>query len=274
MNFFLQCSYILKPHNEAPADSYLLPLLVVSLVLALYVIAACAVKQTKKQWNNWRTISFSLGCILTAAAFSPNLLNEAHHDFRGHMLQHLLLGMLAPIGFVAGAPVTLVLRVLPKNATGMLCSVLNSTFVHFMSHPFTALVLNIGGMFLLYLTPIYNQLHTNTALQYVVHFHFLTAGYLFTWAIIGPDPAPRRPKLFTRTVALFLSIAAHSFLSKLMYAYSYPKNSVHSEQEIQEAAKLMYYGGDFSELILAVLLFTIWYNKRGRPYYALLPVRK
>ena len=184
------------------------------------------------------------------------------------MLQHLLLGMLAPIALVLGAPATLAISTLPKQASKVLSSLLNSIFFHILSHPITALVLNIGGMYVLYLTPLYNNLQNNPALLHAVHFHFLLAGYLFTWSMIGPDPAPRRPKLTTRGFILFLSIAAHAFLSKLMYAFNYPKNSIHSKAEIQEAAKIMYYGGDLTELLIIIALFAIWYNKKGKPQYS------
>jgi putative membrane protein len=195
------------------------------------------------------------------------MMNYAHADFRGHMLMHLLIGMLAPLGLVLGAPVTLALKSLPLIAARTLTAILRSQVFYFLSHPITALLLNIGGMYLLYLTPLYNATLTSPALHYLVHIHFLAAGFLFTWSIAGPDPAPRRPNLQLRVVVLFVSIAAHAYLSKAMYAYLYPLNSPHPAEEIQAGAKLMYYGGDLSELLLAAALFSIWYQKRRHPRY-------
>lgn len=107
---------------------------------------------------------------------------------------------------------------------------------------------------------------------YLIHIHFFAAGYLFTWSIAGPDPTPGRPTLRIRAIVLFISIAAHAYLSKYMYAYEWPRNTPYSEAQIREAAQIMYYGGDLSELLLTIALFAIWYQKRGRPHYDLHPL--
>ena len=187
------------------------------------------------------------------------------------MIQHLLIGMLAPLGLVLAAPLTLLLRTLSVTRARAVTAVLRSSAFHWLSHPGTALLLNIGGMYIIYLTPLYNLTLTNPSLHYLVHFHFLAAGYLFTWSIAGPDPAPRRPGMRTRLVVLFVSIAAHAFLSKFMYAYSWPRNTPHDMEQVREAAQLMYYGGDFAELLLVVALFAGWYRRSGSRTYSLQP---
>ena len=118
-------------------------------------------------------------------------------------------------------------------------------------------------MFFLYLTPLYAAMQKHMWLHYFMHFHFLAAGYLFTWSIAGPDPAPKRPSFRLRLLVLFISMATHAYLSKLMYAYQYPKNTSHSLIEIQEAALWMYYGGDLAELLLAIAFFSFWYRSRA-----------
>ncbi|HZF66036.1 MAG TPA: cytochrome c oxidase assembly protein, partial [Chitinophagaceae bacterium] len=219
----LQCSYVLQPHGEEHHHGSFVFLLLVSMLFGLYSVSSFSIKGKGKKWSNWKLCSFTTGCVLLAVALSPSMFDYAHHDFSGHVLQHLVLGMFAPILLVLGAPVSLLLRTIPRRHSKSLAFMLNSGFFHILSHPFTAFVLNIGGMYALYLTPLYNNLHNNPPLQIVVHLHFLAAGYLFIWSIIGPDPAPRRAKMVTRVFVMFLSIAAHASLSKYMYAYSFPK---------------------------------------------------
>nr|MBI1228944.1 hypothetical protein [Cytophagales bacterium] len=48
-----------------------------------------------------------------------------------------------------------------------------------------------------------------------------------------------------------------------MYAHLLPANSPFPASQIQDAATLMYYWGDFAELILLVGLFLHWYQKGG-----------
>lgn len=64
-------------------------------------------------WSGWRTAGFTAGLVLVAAALLPPIASLAHTDFRGHMIQHLLIGMYAPLALVLAAPVTLLLRTLP-----------------------------------------------------------------------------------------------------------------------------------------------------------------
>ncbi|GAA3946354.1 cytochrome c oxidase assembly protein [Allohahella marinimesophila] len=210
--------------------------------------------------NIWRVLSLLFGLTMLAIALAPPLAQFAHNDFRGHMLQHLLLGMLAPLGLVFAAPVTLLLGALSASRARSIVIVLQSRPVHFVSHPVTALLLNVGGMYLLYLTPLYAATLDNHWLHALVHIHFILAGCLFTWAIAGPDPGPSRPSLYYRLVILFISMASHATLAKLMYAYGWPLDTPHDLTEIQAGAQLMYYGGDLAELLLLIALFCAWYR--------------
>lgn len=249
-----------------------IPFLLLVGLFILYLFGLLQQHNAARSWNAWRTASFIGGIGLLAIAMWPPLVHYAHHDLRGHMMQHLLIGMLAPLGLVLAAPLTLVLRTLPTQKARMLTAVLGSRPFHYLSHPVTALFLNIGGMYLLYLTPLYTAMLDSPYLHYLMHIHFLAAGYLFVWAIAGPDPAPRRPGMRLRLAVLFVGTAAHAYLSKLMYAYAFPRNTPHSIEEIHAAAKIMYYGGDLAELLLAVVFFSMWYRARGRSSPALRPI--
>lgn len=246
-------------------DIYIwIPILVLTFLLILYLTGVIILNKSGKNWSSFRIFCFVSGIAMAILALAPPLADYAHHDLRGHMIQHLLIGMLAPLGLVIAAPLTLALKTLPSSKGRKITFLLGSTFFHYFSHPITALFLNIGGMFLLYLTPLYSEMMSNQFLHHLLHFHFLAAGYLFVWAIAGPDPAPYRPSLRLRFVVLFISMATHAYLSKVMYAYNFPRNTFHSLEEIKEAAKLMYYGGDLAEVLLAIAFFSVWYRTEGR----------
>ncbi|WP_224996188.1 cytochrome c oxidase assembly protein [Cesiribacter sp. SM1] len=246
------------------SPSFWIPNAILLLVLLLYLMAVVRQYQQGKSWSGWRTAGFCSGIALLILALWPPLMHYGHQNLEGHMIQHLLIGMLAPLGLVLAAPLTLVLRTLNPPTGRRLTAVLGSRPFHYVSHPLTALLLNIGGMYLLYLTPLYGAIQHHPYLHWVLHLHFLLAGYLFVWAIAGPDPAPRRPGLQLRSIVLFISAGAHAYLSKAMYAYEFPRNTHHSLEEIQAAAKLMYYGGDLAELLLAVAFFYTWYKAKER----------
>ncbi|QJD60857.1 cytochrome c oxidase assembly protein [Pseudomonas sp. gcc21] len=215
-------------------------------------------------WSLWRVAAWLAGCMLLVQALTPGAMLLAHHDFRWHMAQHLVIGMLAPLALVLAAPVTLLLRSLPVKAARMLTALMRSGYVRFVSHPLIALLLNVGAMWLLYLTPLYLASLESAWLHALVHVHFLLAGYLFCWSVLaGPDQAAHSASFRCRIAALFLSIAAHSVLAKLMYGYLWPRNVPHDPDQIRAAAQLMYYGGDFAEVLLLVALFTMTFSKHG-----------
>jgi putative membrane protein len=230
--------------------------------LALYLAAAA--RQRRKRWSGWRTLSFVAGIALLVVALSSPLAAWARHDLRGHMLQHLLLGMFAPLALVLAAPLTLLLGSVPAPAARRISALLRSRPVHGLTHPVTALILDVGALYLLHLTPLYAATLSSPALHGAVHFHFFAAGCLFAWAIVGPDPAPRRPRFRTRLLVLLLAIAAHSTLAKIMYAYGWPRGTPHDIEQIRAAAQWMYYGGDLAELLLACALFAAWHRAAGR----------
>lgn len=255
----------MSPHSVNPSSIYeWIPFVLLAALLAFYFWGVLQQWKSGRGWNPWRTAGFIAGTGLLGIAFWPPLVHHGHLDFRVHMFRHLLVGMLAPLGLVLAAPLSLALRTLSLPKARMVSVVLGSRPFHFLSHPLTALVLNIGGMYLLYLTPLYTSMLHNPYLHWLIHFHFFAAGYLFIWAIAGPDPAPRRAGMRLRLIVLFTGTATHAWLSKFMYAYSFPKNTPHSTAEIQAAAEFMYYGGDVAELLLAIAFFSIWYRSRGR----------
>jgi putative membrane protein len=251
------------PYEPLP---WLLPLLVVAVATGTYAAGMLAYRARRgRPWSTWRTGSWVAGTALIGLALTP-ALGEVATGARGHMVQHLLLGMLGPCGLVMGAPVSLLLGSTAPPVGRAVTRVLRSRTFHAATHPVTAGALHMGGLFALYLTPLYAASVQHGLVHHLVHVHFLAAGYLFAWAIAGPDPAPRRPGIGMRTVVLVLAAGAHSYLGKLLYARAgeLPPGAGHGVGEVEAAAQWMYYGGDVAELLLAGALFATWYRHAGR----------
>ncbi|GIF03953.1 hypothetical protein Asi03nite_14910 [Actinoplanes siamensis] len=202
-------------------------------------------------------MSFLAGCALLVVA-----LTWDGDGFRAHMAVHLTIGMLAPLALALGAPVTLLLRSIPRpagRAVGRLLARLRG-----VANPVVTLLLNLGGLTVLYFTPLYAWTTRHPGAQLLVHVHFLLAGYLFAWVVAGPDPAPRRPSVPARLVALGVAIAFHAVVSQMMYAGVFVDLPV-PVAEREAGATLMYYGGDIAELLLAVALVSGWRVRRRWP---------
>ncbi|MEV1026025.1 cytochrome c oxidase assembly protein [Streptomyces sp. NPDC050264] len=251
--------------TETGGLEVVLPALAVTVLAGGYLVLArrARTRNPSAGWGLWRTVSFLGGCTVLGAALLPPVAPFAHGDFRGHMVQHMLIGMYAPLALMLGAPVTLLLRTLPAARARRLSALLHSRPVRALAHPVTALVLTTAPLALLYFTPLFNATMGRPVLHWLMHAHFLLSGCLFAWVVAGPDPAPARPSVPARLVVLGVAVAAHATISQLMYG-GFLIDVRAPVSEVQGAAQLMYYGGDMAELLLAAALVATWRPARNR----------
>jgi putative membrane protein len=73
-------------------------------------------------------------------------------------------------------------------------------------------------MWVLYLTPLFAQTLPHPVLHEALHLHFLIAGCLFMWPLVGLDPVRARGSLRLRIGVLLLALGFHAALAKLIYA--------------------------------------------------------
>lgn len=224
------------------------------LIAALgYLGAVQLITRRGDRWPVRRTISWCAGVPAVAVA----LTGAGHGDFTAHMTRHLLLGMAAPMLLVLAAPVTLGLRALPVAQARRLSRLLRTPPLRILAHPVIAALLNVGGLWILYTTGVYPRMGEHSGLHVLVTVHTLAAGYLFTAAVVGVDPAPHRPGPRTRALVLIAFLAGHDILAKHLYAH--PPAGVGAPQA-QAGAQLMYYGGDVLDLLLITIFCWQWYT--------------
>lgn len=238
-------------------------LLLVGLLLALsgYVIPALRLWR-RRVWSLSRVLLWAGGVAVAGIALLGPVALRSHQYFDRHMLAHLLLGMLAPVLLVLAAPVTMTLRALPLSTARRLTRLLHRAPMVVVTHPVTATVLDVGGLWMLYRSDLYPLMQNNHAVHVLIHIHMLLSGYLFTYAILGgPDPVSRRTSPAWRALVLGLAISAHTVLARTLYAY--PPAGVPPDQA-RDGAQLMYYGGTAIEISLVVLLCSTWLSGRRR----------
>ncbi|MFF9408057.1 cytochrome c oxidase assembly protein [Streptomyces anandii] len=247
------------PDASSSVPEWLLPALVLPAAAGAYLLLAHRARHRNPVlgWSRWRTAGFLTGVLLLSAALLPPVAPFAHEDFRGHMAQHMLIGMYGPLALVLSAPVTLLLRTLPAARGRQLTTVLHSPPARVIAHPAVALALSTGSLAVLYFTPLYTATMSTPAAHWLLHAHFLLSGCLFAHVIAGPDPSPSRPSVRARLVCLGVAIAAHAVIAQLMYGGFWV--DVHAPiPQVQAGAEIMYYGGDIAELLLAAALVATW----------------
>jgi len=190
------------------------------LITALYIYGVVVLSRRGDKWPVGRTIAFAISVSLVDFATSGGIGVYAHFAFSYHMLGHMILGMIAPIGFVLSAPITLALRTLPQGRTpeergirGTLISVIHSKYSVIITNPIVALALFDGSLFVLYMTPLFGKLMQSHSGHFAMDIHFLLAGYLFFYVIVGIDPNPRKIPHIVRIIVLFAAMSIHAFFS-------------------------------------------------------------
>ncbi|TWE01758.1 putative membrane protein [Neobacillus bataviensis] len=238
-------------------------LLMVPFIFAFlaYLGAVVKIVLSGKTWPLYRVILWVLGVFCALGAVTGPIGARAHADFTVHMIGHLLLGMLAPLLMVLAAPMTLILRTVNVMLARRLCLILKNKFFRFIGSPMIATVLNIGGLWVLYYSSLYNVMQENVFLHLLVHMHIFLAGYVFTLSIIYIDPAPHRLSFLHRGLVFATALSGHGILAK--YIYAHPPAGVGAEQA-KMAGMVMYYGGDVIELVLIIIFCYQWY-KSSRP---------
>lgn len=202
---------------------------VLVLAVALYIKGVAILKKRGDAWPVGRTIAFALGIAGIDFATSGGLGVYAMYSFEYHMVAHMTLGMIAPIGLVLGAPITLALRTLPQGRTptergprATLVALLHSRVGIIFTNPIVALALFDGSLFALYFTDLFGILMSSHAGHLLMNIHFILAGFLFFSIIIGVDPSPRRIHHLVRIVILFAAMAIHAFFSIALLATTTP----------------------------------------------------
>jgi cytochrome c oxidase assembly factor CtaG/putative copper export protein len=193
--------------------------------VALYVRGILILKRRGDSWPVGRTIAFACGIVAINYATSGGLGVYAYFAFSYHMISHMVLATIAPIGIVLSAPITLALRTLPQGRTksergirGTLVAALHSPVAGFLVNPIVALLLFDGTLFILYFTSLYGGMMQSHTGHFFMDLHFLVSGFLFFHVIIGVDPNPKRVPQLARIVVLFAAMAIHAFFSVALMA--------------------------------------------------------
>lgn len=250
-------------HAHASAATSIELILAVPFLTALlgYAVGVLAQRRRGRRWPWYRCAFWSAGVLLAATGFVGPFAAASHGEFVAHMWVHLLVGMAAPLFLVWGAPVTLALRSLHVVPARRLSRLLRARPVRFVTTPFVAALFNVGGLWVLYTTPLYTAMQDNLLLHVVVMAHVLLAGFVFTAAIIPADPTPHRAGFLHRAIVAVLAFAAHGVLAKTLYAA--PPSGVAAADALI-GSQVMFVGGDLVDIVIVTVLCAQWYRAAGR----------
>ncbi|MEN3303864.1 MAG: putative rane protein [Micromonosporaceae bacterium] len=259
--------------TQGRLDSVMAVLLVVAAGGYLYGVHRLRVRGDR--WPAVRTVFFlgpGLGSIALVTvtgveAYDTTLLSI-------HMVQHMVLSMVAPIFLALGAPVTLALRTLPGRYRRSLLAVVHSRAVRVLTFPLVSYALFVANPFVLYFTGLYRATLANDLLHQWVHLHFLVTGCLFFWPLVGLDPLPGRWPYPGRALIMVLSTPFHAVLgltimqdASLIGGDWYPALHLswadpYADQQL--AGGILWAGGEIVSVTMLAVLVVQWMRQSDR----------
>jgi putative membrane protein len=145
----------------------------------------------------WRAVSFGLGLLAVALALLSPLATFDELLLFIHMIQHLLLVIVAAPLIWLGAPLLPVLWALPlgwRKAIGRLFrsrSPIHAVF-HFLTKPAVAAAIYVVILAVWHVPAFYDAAQGRTALHDLEHTAFFAAALLYWWPVVHPTGGRRR----------------------------------------------------------------------------------
>jgi putative copper resistance protein D len=197
-----------------------LPWASVLLAAGVYLIAVRRVNAANPRVPipMWRVVAWLAGLAAVLVALTSAVDVYAEDLLSVHMVQHLLLAMVAPPLLAMGAPVTLLLRIASPGARHrVILPVLHSRAVRVLASPLVAWPLFAMTMWLTHFSPIYNMALEDPAVHLAEHLVFLVTGVLFWWPVVAADPVPRRMGFGARMAYLALHMPVNAAVGLAIY---------------------------------------------------------
>jgi len=168
-------------------------------------------------WPTHRPIMWVGAMAILVYTTSGGVAVYGEFLFSAHMIEHMLLTMLIPVGIVLAAPVTLVARAIEVRHDGSrgmrewFLGIIHSKWIGFVGHPLVSTVVFGLSLMVFYYSPLLSWASTTHLGHEWMILHFLLAGYLFVQALIGVDPSPHRTSYPVRMILLMGTMGFHAF---------------------------------------------------------------
>jgi putative membrane protein len=168
----LLTSWTLDPLQLAP----------IVLIAVAYALRARTLARRDQPVAGWRLGLFALGIVLLFVAVASPIAEIGESElFASHMLQHLLLGDLAPLCLLAGLTGPLLRPLLALPGVMRLRALAN---------PFVALPIWAANLALWHVPSVYEAALDSSAVHALEHVSFFTAGLVLWLPVLETLPAP------------------------------------------------------------------------------------
>jgi cytochrome c oxidase assembly factor CtaG len=237
-------------------------------VLYGWGVARVACRHPARPWPLWRTGLFGAGLLVIVIATQSGI--GAYDDllFYDHMIQHIMLLMVAPPLLIGGQPLTLLLHASRNPLHTWAKRVIRSRVASFLTWPVFGAVAYALAVTAAHLTAIASYTEQDAAWHNAEHALFVVIGYLFYLPILGTEPIRWRLSYPIRFVLLVLLMPIDTFTGvALGYASAHspgiptgprPGWAPSPVSDLHSGGAVMWIAGDCIMFGLMMIVFLMW----------------
>jgi cytochrome c oxidase assembly factor CtaG len=242
----------------------------VVLLAGLYAwgVVRVARQHPTHRWPMWRTALFMAGLAVVVLALQSGIGTYDDVLFWDHMIQHLMLIMVAPPLLIFGQPITLLLHASRNPLHAWVKRILRSPVASFLTWPAFGFAAYAAAIVVLHLTAIANLIARNDLAHEAEHVVFLIVGYLFFLPIIGSEPIRWRLSYPTKLILLFLIMPVDTFTG-IVLGYGNrgtpglptgprPAWAGTATADLHAGGAAMWVAGDALMFVMMMVVFLIW----------------
>jgi cytochrome c oxidase assembly factor CtaG len=222
-----------------------------------------------------RSVFFLGGLLTIAIALQSGIERYDTTLFSIHMVQHVLLTLVAAPLIALGAPVTLLLRVAtPAGRKRWILPVLHSRVLRVLSFPVVAWVALAAVMWGTHFSALFDIALENRSVHDLEHVLYLAAGLLFWWPAVGLDPSPWRMNHPVRALYVFLQMPQNTLLAVIILNAAAPLYQHYATLvrpwgptallDQQYAAGIMWLSGDLLFIAAMAAIMAGWMRHEER----------
>ena len=241
---------------------------VVAAGLYLWGVVRVARRHPARPWAAWRTGMFLGGLAVVVLATQSGIGSYDDVLFWDHMVQHLMLIMIAPPLLIFGQPITLLLHASRNPVHTWVKRILRSRVATFLTWPVFGCVAYVVAILGAHLTGFANLVESNQVVHNIEHAGFLVIGYRFFLPILGHEPIRWRLSYPVRFIILVLIMPVDTFAG-LMLGYGssgspgiptgpQPTWAPSPVADLHTGGAVMWIGGDGLMFGLMMLVFLMW----------------
>jgi putative copper resistance protein D len=263
--------------SEALTHWQFAPVVTAGAVLAAGLYAWGMVRVRRRHparpWPLWRALMFLLGLLAVVFVTEGGVGTYDDTLFWDHMIQHLVLLMIAPPLLVTGQPMTLLLHASRNPLHTWVKRALRSGPVRAITAPAFGVAAYAATVVVTHLTSFMNLVESNEAAHQAEHVLFLVVGYIYFLPLIGKEPIGWKVSYPVRLFLLFIAMPVDAFTGVVLgsetsmpfTAFSAPRNWGPAPlEDIHLGGAVMWIGGAAIMFVLIISTFFAW-SRETRP---------